>query len=487
MEKIFLYSMIILLSGSVFAQRYTELQIDQMIEDIDQMVGKEPDKVLPASFKCYNYSKEINYKKGMANSLLLTGKGLLSLEQYDTALEYAAKSEAIASRQHYSEIMCEACRMEAECYRLLGVEYQVYKMLQKAMRFTLDIRDQNKQYHEKGVVFSDMAHYYERMEKQDSALVYYENSDNMLSRMKTGPVKNVDRSLVASGMAMLCMEKQQYDLAEMYLKKAEALGESTDGTEVKMKIFRNKAKLEAAKGNSEIAIAYYGKTLLLAKQLKKKELQTLIYDRLSMLYEKTGEEEKAVQCFLEGHKISNHLEKNKTTAREIPVKMVVKNTEQQFKKSRMGTVTGLCIVIFFILFLVGRIFWYCKKMKDEQLAMKRTEQELKRKETFLKQVQNIDEITIEKVVQLGVENDPQFLPQFAIIQMPFYERLLELKPSLKEEELKIGAMRKLGFSTKEIAIITDVSVRSVEARIYRIRKKIKEFFSEEEQHWFEMI
>ena len=86
MEKIFLYSTIILLSGSVFAQRYTELQIDQMIEDIDQMVGKEPDKVLPASFKCYNYSKEINYKKGMANSLLLTGKGLLSLEQYDTAL-----------------------------------------------------------------------------------------------------------------------------------------------------------------------------------------------------------------------------------------------------------------------------------------------------------------------------------------------------------------------------------------------------------------
>ncbi len=487
MKKMFLGGMMLLLSGSVFAQRYTEWQIDQMIEEINRMAENEPDKVLPASFNCYNYSRDIDYKKGMANSLLLTGKGLLSLGQYDTALEYAAKSEAIAARQHYNEIMCEACRMEAECYRLLGVEYQVHKMLQKAMRFTGDIRDQNKQYHEKGAVFSDMAHYYERMEKQDSALVYYENSDNVFRQMKTGPVKNGDRSLVASGMAMVCMEKQQYDLAEMYLKKAEDLAESTEGTEVKLKIFRNKAKLEAAKGNHTTAIAYYGRALLLAKQLKKKELQALIFQRLSILYEKTGEEEKAVQCFLEGHKISNHLEKNKTTARELPVKMVVKNTEQQFKKSKREIITGLCLGAFFIVFLIGRMMWYCKKMKEEQQAMNYTERQLKRKETFLKQVKNIDRITVEKVVQLGVENDPQFLIQFAILQMPFYERLIELQPPFKEEELKICAMRKLGFSTKEIAIITDVSVRSVEARIYRIRKKIKESVSESEYHWFDMI
>ncbi|WP_300485700.1 tetratricopeptide repeat protein [Flavobacterium sp.] len=487
MKKVFLYYMIMMISGSAYAQGYSKTQIDQMIEEISKMANSEPDKVLPASFDCYNYSKNIGYKEGMANSLLLTGKGLLSLGQYDAALEYAAKSEAIAGKQHYSEIMCEACRLEAECYRSLGVEYQVYKMLQKAMRFTADIQDRNKQYHERGSVFSDMAHYYERMEKQDSALVYYENSDNVFSMMKTGYIKNRERSLAASGMAMICMEKEQYDLAELYLKKAEDLAGHTNGTEMQLKIFRNKGKLEGVKGNNEKAIAYYNDALILAKQLKKKEVQALIYHKLSLLYEKTGEEEKAIQCFLESHKISDHLEKNKISVRELPVKLVVENTEQQFKKNRTEIVVALSFGMLFILFLVARMIWYYKKMKEGLLAMKHTENQLKRKKAFLEKAKHIDDVTIEKVVQLGLKNDPQFLIQFAIIHLSFYERMLELKPSLKEEELKIGAMRKLGFSTKEIAIITDVSVRSVEARIYRIRKKIKEAVGEEERHWFEMI
>jgi|GEM_PF-973089 len=485
MRKVFLCYMIMVISGSVYAQRYSERQIDQMIEKINKMANSEPDRVLPASFDCYNFSKDIDYKEGMANCLLLTGKGLLSLGQYDAALEYAAKIEAIAGEQQYNEIMCKACRLEAECYRLLGVEYKVYKMLQKAMAFTMDIQDRNKQYHERGSVFCDIAHYYERMEKQDSALVYYENSDNVFRMMKTGYIKNRERSLVASGMAMVCMENEQYDLAEMYLKRAEDLAGFINGTEVQLKICRNKGKLEDVKGNNEKAIVHYSEALALAEQLKKKEVQAIIYHKLSLLYEKIGKEEKAVHCFLESHKINDDLEKNKESVRELPVKLVVKNTEQQFNKSRTEIVVALSLGMLLILFLAARMIWYYKKMKEGLLAMEHTENQLKRKKAFLEKAKNIDDVTIEKVVQLGLKNDPQFLIQFAIIHLPFYERLLEIKPPLKEEELKICAMRKLGFSTKEIAIVTDVSVRSVEARIYRIRKKMKETLGDEEEQWFE--
>lgn len=487
MIKTFLFGWIVFSSQLCYSQKYSEKQIDHLLDSIGQFEKDNPNKIFPASFDCYNFSREIDYKKGMANSLLLSGRGMMLLGQYDEALKYAVKSEAIAGRQHYNVVLCGACRLKAECYRSLGMEYQEHKLLKKAMTLSESIRDQYKMYYESGCVFKDLANYYERTEKRDSALVFYEKSDNAFSKMKAGYRKNCNRSLVASGMAMVCTEKKQYDLAAIYLAEAEKQVAYTNCIEAQLKIFRNKARLELAKGNDAAAISNYKQALSLAKKLNKKELLSLLYYKLSILYEKTGHDDKADVCFFECHKINNQLDVFKGSISEFPVKLAMKNAEQQIKKSSIGMVTALFFAVVFISFLIGRIIWYIRKSKQEKQEVDYNGLRLQQKEKLLEKAKDVDSITIEKIVQLAKENDPQFLVQFAVVHLNFFERLTELRPQLKEEEMKICAMQKLGFSVKEIAIITDVSVRSVEARIYRVRKRIKEQMDENERGWFEML
>ncbi|UUC45893.1 tetratricopeptide repeat protein [Flavobacterium cerinum] len=487
MIKIFLFGLIVFLPQWCYSQKYSEKQIDHLLDSIGQFEKDNPNKIFPVSFDCYNASREIDYKKGMAKSLLLSGRGMMLLGQYDEALKYAVKSEAIAGKQCYNVVLCGVCRLEAECYKSLGMEFQEHKLLKRAMTLSESIRDQYKMHYEKGCVFKDLANYYERTEKQDSALVFYEKSDDAFSKMKAGYSKNCNRSLAASGMAMVCTEKKQYDLAAIYLAEAEKQVAFTNCVEAQLKIFRNKARLELAKGNDKAAIDNYQEALALAKKLNRKELVSLLYYKLSMLYEKTGHDDKADQCFLECHKINNHLDVFTGSIGEFPVKLAVKNTEQQIKKSNMGMVTALFFAVVFIVFLIGRIIWYIRKSKEEKQEVDFNGLRLQQKEELLEKAKDVDSITIENIVQLAKEDDPQFLIQFAIVHLNFFEHLTELKPQLKEEEMKICAMQKLGFSVKEIAIITDASVRSVEARIYRVRKRIKEQIDEGKRGWFEML
>lgn len=474
MKKMILWKILLLLSHYTQAQHYSKQQIDHLIDSINQVAKHNPDQVLPASFTYYKYSHDIGYKKGMASSLLLTGQGMLLLGQYDAALQYAGKSGAIAGKKHYSELLCEAYQLEARCCKLLGVEYRVRELLEKAMKVTVNISDQNKRAYKQGRILSGLANYYQWIEKKDSALIYYENSDNAFSQMKTDEVKNRARSLVASDMATICFENKQYDLAKVYAKKAEKLARFTDCVEVKMKIFQNKAGFEMINGNNKTAINDYEMVLLLAKQLREEGVMEKVYQKLSVLYDKVGEEEMAVQCFSESHRISSYLEQSKRKAQELPVKIVIKKNEEQLKQSCMGILCTLFFTIAFILFLLGRMIWYHRKTKQGKLKVSQDELQLQRKEELLKKAKDVETVTVESIIRLAKNKDPQFLVQFAIIHFEFYEWLQELKPPLKKEELEICAMRKLGFSVKEIAIVTEASVRSVEARIYRIRKKIKE-------------
>ncbi|MNI83388.1 hypothetical protein D3C73_1401850 [compost metagenome] len=54
----------------------------------------------------------------------------------------------------------------------------------------------------------------------------------------------------------------------------------------------------------------------------------------------------------------------------------------------------------------------------------------------------------------------------------FIKELLQLSPQLLPAELELCAYMRLNFDTKEIARACRLSVRAVESRKYRVRKKL---------------
>lgn len=54
----------------------------------------------------------------------------------------------------------------------------------------------------------------------------------------------------------------------------------------------------------------------------------------------------------------------------------------------------------------------------------------------------------------------------------FFKKLSDKYPMLTNTDKKLCAMLKMNMSSKEIAELTNISVRSVELSRYRLRKKI---------------
>lgn len=65
-----------------------------------------------------------------------------------------------------------------------------------------------------------------------------------------------------------------------------------------------------------------------------------------------------------------------------------------------------------------------------------------------------------------------FKKSFDSIDNDFLKRLHTVHPALSPSDLKLCAYLRLNLSSKEIAPILNISVRSVEIKRYRLRKKL---------------
>ena len=84
----------------------------------------------------------------------------------------------------------------------------------------------------------------------------------------------------------------------------------------------------------------------------------------------------------------------------------------------------------------------------------------------------VDDEAMKQIITLAMNNDPAFLVKFQETHQVFIQKLMERAPNLVTTDLAMCAHLRLGFYTKEIARYTKLSVRAVEGKKYRIRKKL---------------
>lgn len=110
------------------------------------------------------------------------------------------------------------------------------------------------------------------------------------------------------------------------------------------------------------------------------------------------------------------------------------------------------------------------RMKDSTI-----EDLLKENNELLKQQMLLNDLTeedIQEIFSLAENNSPLFFDKFQLFFPHFIPAVLELNPGLIHSELYFCALMKLDFDTKKIAQCTNNSIRAVESRKYRIRKKL---------------
>ncbi|WP_449397816.1 helix-turn-helix transcriptional regulator [Chryseobacterium wanjuense] len=76
------------------------------------------------------------------------------------------------------------------------------------------------------------------------------------------------------------------------------------------------------------------------------------------------------------------------------------------------------------------------------------------------------------IIQLAINDDPTFMMKFREHYSEFYNNMTTSYTALTVNDMKFIAYVRLKFSNKEIAQYGNMSIRTVESKKYRLRKKL---------------
>ncbi|MFA7445742.1 MAG: hypothetical protein WCY89_07320 [Flavobacteriaceae bacterium] len=91
------------------------------------------------------------------------------------------------------------------------------------------------------------------------------------------------------------------------------------------------------------------------------------------------------------------------------------------------------------------------------------------------------------LVEMIQKDDPAFMFAFEKIFPDFSEKLLAVNPQLVKSEIEFCALLKLNLSTKKIAQLTFIEIRTVQNKKHRIRKKLNIPASTDLYNWFDTL
>jgi|GEM_PF-1657334 len=262
-------------------------------------------------------------------------------------------------------------------------------------------------------------------------------------------------------------ENGRIDSAEYYINKANNLIKSLNAPmEGRCNVLKAYGKLYIAKKEYGKSLQYLFKALTIAKKMRFKTKERESYKLIYEAYRGEKNIEKENEYLLKYSSLNDSLNQAEKKVINLPIEKFFKEEKKNTEERKKNLYYFTAFIIIFSLFLVFVLKRISKNKKEKtKIVLNEKEQEL----DFLKK--KVDE-NRQHVLYLATKNDPTFIIKFKEVYSDFYEKMLSEYPQLNINDMKFIALIKLLFSNKEIATYTNVSIRTVESKKYRIRKKL---------------
>lgn len=151
------------------------------------------------------------------------------------------------------------------------------------------------------------------------------------------------------------------------------------------------------------------------------------------------------------------------------------------KEKDYSTIKLLNILFSVVSFLMDIVFISQKDelinglLENTQIKDSTIEDLMKTNSRLMKSQMQANQLTdenIDEIFRLAEKNSVMFFERFQVFFPGFIPGILQINPNLIHSELYFCALMKLDFDTKKIAQCTNNSIRAVESKKYRIRKKL---------------
>lgn len=488
-------------------------KIDSLItilNDVNVYEDLGEQEMLRLSTEVYYQSKEIQYKKGMVKSLVLFSNIYLedTRGNYHECLNKVAEGLPLAEEIGDYESSAYLFYYKGMVLFRLGYKGQAKFFFDKALEISSNIPDNDL----KGMVKYNIYYGFSGLSPKDTvAELYY--GKLMYNEAKKLSKKNIFRSgFIAAAntyIGSIYSRKKEYNIAETYLKDAEIFQKEVRDKRNCVSIYLEMGIIRQKQDRNEEALEYFLKAISLAKKYDMPYFLLSIYIPTSDVYGKLKDYEHEAFYLKQYRNLSDSI--------NIEEKKMLRNN---FKKINNEELAASSVVwyyllagLFFVIILcIIYIIWVDKKMTTKKYQEEQTlsynmdgeetnntipivnlnNKSLKsrisglfkngnKKALQFKDVhtisteKKIDIVTtkeLEELYQLAYENNLAFMQGFKQKFPIFSKGIITNYPNWVITELEVCFLLKLNLSTKEIAQITNSSIRSIESKKYRIRKKM---------------
>ena len=467
-----LFALLLVFNNISYSQN-KEKQIDSILDFNVQTVA------LNRVSKAYNASKIMGYDKGIVEALILFAKSNYATGMYGNAFKYITQAENASAKITDPVMLCNIKTFKGLCYSRLGFYKEADQTFNSEIPVAQSIANKDDMHFYLLSLYTDLAINCDHLGNSNAKALWNERSFAESRQLETSSKYAWCAGMAFSNRGEQFTQRKQYDSAKYYLDKGELLIKKVSDLYRFKKSYAQYANyfelgnLYYQEGKLDSAAIYYKESANAATLIHNIAGSKLAYDGLAKTYTSLNKLKQALKYSQISIKLADSLALADKASIKDPLNYIVTNKDRQIiNERRKYEWIGLIAFILSIL-IVLVITYYRYKYKREikltniKLAALVKEAELnggKPSPTKIEELKNI--------VQLAVNNNPSLLIKFNEFDAKFTTSLLAINPNLIATEIEFCVMLRLNFETKEIARYTKTSVRSVEGKKYRIRKKL---------------
>ncbi|PIF47198.1 tetratricopeptide repeat protein [Chryseobacterium sp. 52] len=467
---VFLFSLSIFFSSFSHAQNLTDDQLKRIIYDIEIIPANDKDilniqniikkcdacegigylKIAKIYAKNNNQAKALEYIEKINSRQLITAdaglEDFFSLKCLQSGI-YRSSGEFVKALDELNELSAEP--------RIRNYPYYTYFIL--LLRGSINISMENK---------AESLRYFREAYKISKSCREKKNLDKIPGRKQQFQIEDSYKSTAYLAVAYVDMDKP--DSARIYMKEALRDVDHLDdvrNADIKYTTYHVAGSVYMVDKDYQKAQTYYLMSKKVAeKYLPRYDMKLAIYTALLELYEREGRKD-SINYYLKEIVELQKNNKKKDIGVNTSIDIGDRKQMQNLEINNKRLIYTLVIILVIGAVLIYFTFFFYRKYKERSLSkIDIPLHDFTRKEQYNE--------SFKEVVLLAKENKPEFLTRFNQLFSEFSARILSVNDTVQSSELRFCAYLYLNFSTKDIAEYTYISVRTVQTKKYKLRKKL---------------
>lgn len=424
-------------------------------------------------------SNAINYRLGIIDGILLRVGNLHNSARFDEALRLLQKWKAYILSSKNDIRISQFYALKANSYNSLYFIEKSRQNLKEAKQHAEKIIDDNPRYNNLAKIYMIFSNTFEASGNAtlnfDSILFYRKKAYEIQAKIIGGGILKTGAVIQESAIGDIYLKVGKLDSAKQYLLKSLQTAKLYHLEKFAFSAYNGLGDIYIKEKDLDTALHYYTEASAVAIKIANTANIKDSYRKLYIVYGLLGDTGKSV-TYLKMHSRMadslSHIGKNATKASSDII--IAEEVQKQDRKRNyyLAAIGGFILLLVILSYILASL----QKKHQKIVEQHKLEQEkLYEKLGQFKAEAMADRINdkdLREVISLAMSNDPIFLIKFKELHPVFIQKLMEICPTLATSDLSICAQLRLGFYTKEIARYTGASVRSVEGKKHRIRKKL---------------